>query len=39
METQFEQKWKNYEHELQKYLKNVKEYEDWICKHDELGKE
>ena len=38
MESQFEAKWKNYEHDLQKYLKSTKEYEDWICRTDEFGK-
>lgn len=34
----FEEKWKGYEKELQKYLRNTKEYEDWIGRTDEDGK-
>ena len=39
MQNKFEEKWKNYESDLQKYLKNTKKYEDWMCRTDEFGKE
>lgn len=38
METQFENKWKDYEQDLQKYLVNTKEYDDWMWRTDEFGK-